>query len=90
MPVCFQLYRKSDMAAGPVSFQLIDDEMREHFKAEPDPEFYYECWYDTIGSGLALGHSFEELKEFFPDKIEIIDWMAKRFTADSSWREHKH
>lgn len=87
MPVCFQLYRKGQ--TEPLAFQVIDDEMREHFKAPPDPVNYYERWYDTIGLGLACGHDWEMIKAFFPAKAAIIDWMAERFSADA-WREPKH
>jgi hypothetical protein len=88
MPVCFTLTRKADLAAGPVSFQQIDDEMCKHFGVEPDKVEYYQRWYDTVGLALACGHDWPKIKEIFPGKAEIIDWLAENFTQDA-WSERK-
>lgn len=85
MPACFQLTRKGERE--PAILQSVDNAMREHFGAEPSETAWYERWYDTIGLGLALGHSFERLKtEFFPNKAAIIDWLEANYTTDA-WHE---
>lgn len=63
MPVCFQLYRIGSQT--PEIFQKLDDEMREHFGAPPDPDHYLNGWYDSIGIRLAMGKSFHQIKEEF-------------------------
>lgn len=63
MPVCFQLYPKG--GDKPVVLQRLDDEMRQHFGVEPDPEHWLGHWFDTIGFRLAIGKSFAEIREQF-------------------------
>lgn len=87
MPNCFQLWR--DGAAVPLG--VIDDEMREHFYAPPDPDRFYESWYDAIGYQLAMGRTFAQAREDladYPQLVEIADWLEARFTV-RSWYETK-
>lgn len=68
MPSCFQLYPKGEKE--PKILQHIDDEMRVHFEVPPDPDHWLGNWYDTIGFRLALGKSFEQIREQFKEYVE--------------------
>ena len=65
MPACFQLYRKADMAAGPVVLQKVDEELCEYFKVPCDEKRWMCDWYNTIGFRLAIGKDFEQIREEF-------------------------
>ena len=85
MSVCFSLFPIG--SSTPARLVEVDDAMREAFGAPPDAHDYYRNWYDTIGLGLALGHSFERLKtEFFPNSADIIEWLAARYSPEA-WVE---
>jgi len=67
MPNYFQLTRKSNLKAGPVSFVEIDEEICKHFGVEPEPlggRYYYE-WYESIGFRLAIGKTLEQTRAQF-------------------------
>lgn len=81
MAVYFQLNDK--VTKQPAIFQKIDDEMRAAFNAPSDPDQYYERWYDTVGFALALGHRWDKIKELFPSKSAIVDWLAERYEPDN-------
>lgn len=97
---CFSLTRKSDIGAGPVSFQVIDEEMCKFFNQPCDPVKYMDEWYDIIGFNLAMDLSFDkqrvkyiekskqgnELGEFCKNLVKIIDWLDENFTYDA-WAE---
>lgn len=88
MPVCFQLIRKSDPKAGPVALQKIDEEICAHLGVPVDPVQWVNNWYNTIGLGLALGHSFTRIKEIYanPQLSVVCDFLEANFTTDA-WRE---
>lgn len=86
MPNCFSLTRKSDPSAGPVSLQLIDDEMREHFGEEPDPKNWYLYWYETIGFSLACGKDWEWIRKNNEARVHIVKWLEENFIVDA-WAE---
>jgi len=86
MPHCFSLTRKGEKETA--TLQSVDDAMCAHFGTIPNPKEWYKNWYSTIGLGLAVGHSLQKLKEFWPDKSEIIDWLDENYTSDA-WREWK-
>lgn len=102
MPVCFNLTRKSDIAAGPVKLNTIDEEMCKHFGAPVDEVKYHCGWFDSIGFRLATGKTWEDIrKEFrnyveeksdytllYKHLIEIVDWLEDNFVTDS-WYELK-
>lgn len=69
MPNCFQLTRKSDLSAGPVSLMKIDKEMCAHFNAPVDPVKYHAYWYDIIGFSLAMGRSFGDQRAEFKEQL---------------------
>ena len=87
MPNCFQLLERStDNELVPVAFSHIDNRMRIHFDAPPDPINWYKHWYDLIGFGLALGRSWADLREAFPDHVDIVNWLETNYTCDA-WAE---
>jgi hypothetical protein len=103
MPNCFALIRKSEPQAGRVEFAKIDEEMRKHFKIEPDSDKYLLGWYRWVGFALACGKTFTQLKEQMfkqlpegdPSEtdtdrlaIKIVDWLDANFTSDA-WYQHK-
>lgn len=101
MPNCFQLIRKSDPQAGPVSLSLIDEEMCKHFGVTPDPVQYYCEWFNWIGFRLAMGRSLEYLRGYFngasdfgpkeDDRMfdelsKITKWLDENFTSDAFYQ----
>lgn len=100
MPVCFQLTRKSDVASGPVKLNDIDAEMCLHFNAPCDEVKYHAGWYDCVGFRVAVGKTFEHIREefrgyveeggqhapYYQHMLEVVDWLDENFVTDS-WRE---
>jgi hypothetical protein len=90
MPNCFSL---TDKRTGELaSLSGVDDRMREHFGAAPDPVKYYESWYDIIGLSLALGRTLPELIERYAGKDEVLHaialWLAEHYVTDA-WAERR-
>jgi hypothetical protein len=95
---CFSFTRKGNPAAGPVSLQRIDHEMRDHFGVSLDAERYFYQWVDTIGLMLAAGKTFDaiigECKEAMADypqnaayheiKLRIAEYLDNNFVFDAS------
>jgi hypothetical protein len=86
MPNCFALINKT--TGERVKLQDVDDAMRVHFKAEPDPEHWFKYWYDTIGLAYAMGHSNAKIIELFddPEITEMVNWLDQHYTVDA-WAE---
>ena len=63
MAICFQLFRKGE--PEPTSLSKIDEELCKLLNLPVDPVKYVASWYDTIGFRLALGKSFQEIREDF-------------------------
>jgi hypothetical protein len=99
MPNCFSLTRKSDLDAGPVALQQIDDEMRRHFKEPSDPGHWLWSWHNTIGLALSLRRSFKDIIEechanimeypedigYYNRKLQIAQYLSDNFVCDA-WR----
>lgn len=97
MPQYFQLISKQN--GEPESFQHVDDQMREHFGAPPDPKEWYEYWYPVLMEwGVAFGKSFAQLRELHGQPAEneqpwqnegrqrllkIIDYLDERYTPNA-------
>ena len=104
MPNCFSLTRKSDLEAGPVVLQVIDEEMCKHFGVPCDPKIYHAYWYQTIGFSLACGKTFEDIRDDVRSQIAnatdilhnlqdlhqiaICDWLEANFTTNA-WAERR-
>jgi hypothetical protein len=83
MPNCFQLL---DLATlQPVNLQQVDNDMARHFGELPDPELWFDNWYNTIGFGIAMGRKPEELRQLFDDPwvTEVIDYLVGRYEWDA-------
>lgn len=87
MPNYFALYPK-DFPRKPAVLQGVDNLMCDHFGVSPSITGWYRDWYNTIGLGLSLGHDWEALRGFFPDKVDVIDWLEANYTTDT-WYFHK-
>jgi hypothetical protein len=90
MPNCFSL---TDKRTGELaSLSGVDDRMREHFGAPPDPDKFYESWYNVIGFALACGRTLPELIERLAGKDEALHaialWLAEHYTSDA-WAERR-
>ena len=95
MPNSFSLTRKSNMDAGPVSLQQIDNEMCADFGLVPDPNNSYHLWVNTIGLALATGQSFNDIiKEchfsmaeypesasYYETKLKIAEYLNEHFVS---------
>lgn len=84
MPNCFTLTRKGENK--PSNFQDIDEAMCKAFNAPVHPDNWYRNWYNTIGMGLAMGNSWDKLREIFDDQVDLIDWVELNYTVDT-WHE---
>ena len=70
MPACFQLWKKGENS--PSSFQDIDVEICNLFGEEVDPIKYILGWYDAIGFRIAMGKSFEEIRQEYIENIRKV------------------
>lgn len=78
MPVCFQLFRKTEPQKA-VVFQRVDEELCKHFNVPVDEHRYYCGWYDGIGFRIATGMSFEAIRNEFVGDFFGMD------SRDSKW-----
>jgi hypothetical protein len=60
--------------------------MCAHFGVTPDPVTWYQNWENIEGLGLAMGFSWDKMREINPDRKEIIDWLEANYDADA-WAE---
>lgn len=79
MAVYFQLFQNEELQ----SFNKVDSEMCKHFGVECDEKFWYQNWYNTVGFSLALGHSWDQIYQDWPNKKDIIDWIKQNYTVNS-------
>lgn len=96
MPNYFTLTRKSNLEAGPVKLQEIDEELCKHFNVPCDPDKWYLHWYDFVGFALACGKTFDQLiadtKEYIikdPDyedlkkHLALLEYLNEHYTSDA-------
>jgi len=89
MPNCFTLTKKGE--DKPARFQVIDDEIREHFGEPPDAEWWLWGWYDILGLALACGKTWNEIRTILEDASKlhkVVDYLEERYVSDC-WFEHK-
>lgn len=86
MPACFNLTPRN--GTEPEQLSEIDNKMRAHFGAPPDPKKWYENWYNIEGLGIALGHDWDKLREICPDRKPIIDWLEENYIMNA-WYQGK-
>jgi len=64
----------------------LDGEIAEAMHGVADEVRWFADWMNTIGFGLALGKSFDEVRKNFDydeETVKICDWLAERFTNES-------
>lgn len=81
MPGYFTLTKKGETA--PSRFADIDDAMCAHFGVAPHKTDYYQAWYDIEGLGLAVGLTWEKMREINPERKPIIDWLEENYLPDA-------
>lgn len=87
MPNCFQLIKNGEA----VDLNAVDEELCQHFGEEVHPVRYFEAWFDCVGSLLAAGRSFDEVRSAYKDVprlVGVVDYLEKNFTV-RSWYERK-
>lgn len=94
MPNCFTLTKKGE--EKPTDLTVIDAELCALVEAPVHPKFWVYGWYNSIGLGLALGASWDKMRESFkrdipnPEDEELvallkfIDYLEKNYTT-SAW-----
>lgn len=84
MPNYFKLIDKQ--TGEPTAFNQIDDDMRKQFNQPPNDEKYLWHWYDVIGLGLALGETWDEIREMQkddPELLGVIDYLERHYEAEA-------
>lgn len=87
MPACFNLIDK--VTGELVKLSDVDDKMRIHFGADPNPHTYYNYWYSYIGFKLACGTTFDTMladPDMAEEDKEIVLWLKANYKANS-WYE---
>ena len=79
MPNHFQLIPKN--SNEPEKFSTIDDIMCTHFGVNSNDVEYYFDWYNVLGFALAMGLTFDELRNEFPEFLEIINYLDSNYTV---------
>ena len=83
MPVHFQLYKHD--SDTPETLSQVDKVICAFIGVEVDPVYWVADWYNTIGFSLALGHSFDKIRELFPDKVQITNFIEDNYDV-INWR----
>lgn len=81
MPNCFTLTRIGETV--PSTLSRVDEELCHYFGAEVHPKRYYAGWVDIEGFALALGKSWEWMRQEWPDRVEIIDYLCSNYESDA-------
>ena len=86
MPRCFQLFKKGSQE--PSKFEDVDDAICEHFGVTPDPDTYYQDWYDVIGLALAMGYDWDGIRRVLKSSTEIlkiVDFLEEHYSPTAWW-----
>jgi hypothetical protein len=91
MPNCIQLFPLGQ--TEPATFARIDELMCADFGVECHPTRWFNYWYDVIGLKLAMGRTWDQIKEqlltdYGPDDLWYRQacWLADRYTCNA-WVE---
>lgn len=88
MASCFALTRIGE--TKPTALAEVDAHLcRELNQPCADDDWLYN-WYNWIGLGLAVGKTFDELREQwkkYPELVKVLDVLKANYTVDS-WREY--
>ena len=87
MPNCFRLI---DRETGNIpTLVQVDAILCENWNTPCDPVKYFEHWVDLIGMPLAMGKTWEDVREQWADDpylLPIIDFLEARYTVEA-WAE---
>ena len=72
-----------DLAGKPVHPFKIDEDMCHFFQVDVHPTKWYRGWMDSIGFSLAVGKSFAETMEIWPEHRDILEYLELNYTNDS-------
>lgn len=86
MPSCFALYDK--LTGKQMVLQEVDKAICVYMDIPVSETDWAYSWYNTIGLSLAIGHDWEKIKEFFPERTPIIDFLKENYDVNS-WKEFK-
>lgn len=67
----------------PTKLADIDDAMCKHFGVTPDDDSFYRHWVDIEGFALAVGRDWQWMRDNFPDRLDIINWLEANYTPDA-------
>lgn len=83
MPNYFTLTKKGEEKYS--SFFDIDTEMREAFGEPSSETVWLDGWYDVIGLGLAMGYSWDKMREYLKGDmtLKILDYLEKNYDANA-------
>lgn len=99
MPNCFQLTKKGNNE--PSMLQDVDKAICDYFNVLCDEKCWYHDWFGSIGFSIALGSSFDKLRQCYdgycligtPEEIkywgrmrEIVDFLDREYTT-TAWAE---
>lgn len=87
MPNCFTLTKIGE--DKPSRLPAVDDAICAHLGITPHEKFFAHRWYDLIGLSLALGHSWEKIREIFADDgdlLKIAQFLQDNYTVNA-WAE---
>jgi hypothetical protein len=89
MPNCFQLYKKGE--EEPSILQDVDNDLWLKFEGSiPEPnDKWYQNWYNTVGLLLAMGESFDQIKENASIEMYVVVSYLERIYTHSAWYSHK-
>jgi hypothetical protein len=84
MAVCFQLSKKGADTFTPEKLSSVDNALCEYVGVAPDTDEYYREWVDIEGFYLAIGKSFEFIRETVdPSRRVIVDFLEKYYDVNS-------
>lgn len=85
MSYCFALTKMGE--TRPSTLSRIDEHICESLGVPCDDDRYYMDWYDTIGLGIAMGQSPEEIRSWLnPKKWPILEILVSGYEW-YNWRK---
>jgi len=96
MPNCFQLRSKAEPTKL-IRFIDLDEDLCNHFGVPVHPDEYYLGWYDFVGLRLAMGKTFDDMRQYLSTSdhtewsmkmLAIVDYIDDHCTSDA-WYEVK-
>ena len=90
MPNCFQLTRKGETT--PTVLTKVDEHICQFLNVPCNDVAWVEGWYDVIGFRLAIGQSWDDMRQYFIHEcrshdfsikmLRIINFLDDHYTSD--------